>query len=321
MMNRRRITGFFSLAIVLSFAIHASASASNRSDVSAIVERFSPEFGPTRGEIHKCFATVASGGPQLRNAIVAAYADDQQGRFRLLIPSRGTYLVAYDMEIASADTFSCSVELIDVDGDGVDEVKITFASRHSELTDWILKIHANQLISLGPTATNRDGRLMSLLRNSVLLDVKHNGTLQVIGSPPEIEERDSGPKLYVLQSGRYQVGEPLLFHQAIADVGSEADIKIGEFNLPPSLDGPFKLIVVGRAEKSEAEKVRGTISVNGLEVVSHKSLRDLSVRLENLIVGTNQIALKLDRDSEGSSNQDNTTELLNVLVLRESPSK
>lgn len=325
-MVKKKIAPLSALVIVLGLGIPTAASTQDRSNISAIVDHFSPEFYPLRGETHKCFATFNSPDPKSRTSIVAAYADDQQGRLRLLMPSEKAYLVAYDMEIASADARSCSVELVDVDGDGINEVKITFASRRGGLTDWILKVRQNQLINLGPTSTDRNGRLRSLFSNSVLLDVRNNGTLQVISSEPEFfsgdhEGRDSLNRLYVFENGRYVPGELLLFHYAFGGYDAGADREIGGFTLPANLDGLFILLVADQAGKSAQDDSQGTISVNGLETVSHKSSRGLSVRLENLVVGTNQIAIKFDRNSEGSRNQDDTTGMLNVLVLGESPSK
>jgi len=73
-----------------------------------------------------------------------------------------------------------------------------------------------------------------------------------------------------------------------------------------------------RQENHKPTDLRGTISVKGVEVVSHNEPGDVSIGLKNLIVGTNQIVIKLDRNPETSIHQEKATGTLNVLVLRDS---
>jgi hypothetical protein len=325
MKSQSTIAALLWLVITFVIGINCTAFSQSKTNLSAIVDRLAPEFHPVRGEMRRCFASLKSPMVKGATAIVAAYVDEQQGRLRLLTRSDKTYIVGYEIEIGSLGAVSCSVELVDVDGDGTDEAKITFSSQRGELTDWILKLQGDQLISLGPTSTDRNGRLITLLSNSVFLDVKRNGTLQIIGSAPEslaedTQHRDYRTRLYAFENGRYVPAQLLLFHQAVSTFEGGSDTQIGEFNLARDVEGPFILVVAGQAGKSKADQLRGTISVNGVEVVSHQELGDVSVGLQNLIVGTNQIAIKLDRNLEASIHQETATGMLNVLVLRDSSS-
>jgi hypothetical protein len=267
----------FSAGILLSLALLVPSEALMAEDLQQIVSGFYPKSlvdAAASANQADTMQRLSAFAAYDQNTIVAAYSNGILGD--VLVLKRGTdgqYKVAYEpanLEFAGSD---CEVSLLDVDGDGTNEVIVSFSSLRGNTIDWVFKWDGTVLKSIGPTSPPPDGTSMdSVAMNSEFIDFYHDGTLQmvVVGeNPPPL---DGSPlttpdTLYRLTGGTFQPIATLNFFDTFVRADGAPTMDSRSF----TIDNPNTAYVMriangdgqGGKQVSSAE-----IYVNGQQVVS-----------------------------------------------------
>lgn len=112
--------------------------------------------------------------------IMAAYSNGVQSNISVLQQqSDGSYAVGFSLTGANLGDGHCAVNIVDLNGDGVPEVQVSFIGIHGNNDDWFFTWNGTNLVSIGPVDTTA-GVSTTEAVNSQLVDVLHNGTIQLI---------------------------------------------------------------------------------------------------------------------------------------------
>jgi len=298
-------------AIVVSATVCGAQSA----DVESVANRFYPQKfiddairlkEPLNRIICASAYSVAPGGaPQV---IVAGYSDGFQGTVKVLgRQGAGNYRVLYEPAGLDLDGAPCSVEFIDVDGDGVQEIHVAFGSASGNDGDWLFKWDGRTLRSIGATA-QRDGETYTKLVNIAFEDLYHDGTLAVVSAGGDSLAEDGlaaeAPEyVYRLVNGHYVLAAPVLLVDTFTSQEPRRLPTDGQFYLPKGSTGPYTLRVVNGDRAGAGRVSSGQIRLNGKEIVSPDRFKTpagiLSVPLSPLRSGDNQLSVELPHDRPG----------------------
>jgi hypothetical protein len=221
------------------------------------------------------YDTLANGAPR---TIIACYSDNVGVAIRVMqAVSDGSYSIIFEPSNLPLIGTDCGVALVDVDGDGVKEVKLSVASMQGNSSDWVFKWDGRHLENLTPATADEQGQLETELFNSAFFDFDHDGTLQVL-SVREPTPRTDGSlptepyAIYHLQNGKYVKERDILFFQTFYRWKGEPQktpfpgLDKGAFSLLQKSTGPYFLRVVNGDKDGSHRASSGHIVVNGVEV-------------------------------------------------------
>ena len=261
----------------------AWATAQGQTDPLKIVDQFFPQkfvdFEIAHGLEHKrgeCFAiydhlpdgtprTIMAGYTSGLDAAIDVIQRQPDGSYRVVDQPSGLDLVG---------GMDCSVELHDVDGEGNQEVWYTFGLGVRAVDgNWIFKWDGSHLINIGPVAAAPRGLgNYTELSKAFLLDVYHDGTLQIISNEWEWTENiglTRGPfYLYRYSGGKYVLDTAALAVEDFYRSAGKPAIDTRPFRPTSKSTGPYLLRVTNGEANGSNRVSSGNIFVNGIQVVS-----------------------------------------------------
>ena len=262
-------------------------SAIQRSSAEDIVQQFYPtaRLAPASEAAKRyCFQVRDVGAQGPPNRIVAAYTDLSSAVVRVLTRNpQETFEVTWESPV-QPDLFgsSCEITLADVDGDGERDVFLELHDRGTAA--WAFRWISSGLVNVNAELAGS----VSHFGSGALLDVRHDGTLQVIGamSPPggEDERLAFSPRLYRFVGGRYTLDRPVLRAVEIPSTVGQTGIRTF-FLLAEGSDGPYQLRVVNGDRNGLRRVTAGTIELNGRVVVADGQLTN-QVEFLNVPLGS-----------------------------------
>jgi hypothetical protein len=260
------------------------------------------------------FDSLPDGTPQ---TIIAAYSNNFEGTVQAIQRQKdGSYQV---MDEPSGFVFGgshCSVEQQDVDGDGFDEIKVTFVSVRAATSDWIFKWDGRHLHNIGPTARAKSGKLRSLLSVTDFVDIYHDGTLQALsGSPPADKGHLNAPNfLYKLVNGVYVFDAPILYWQSFSRTTGSPDENNDSLDTFQGSRGPYVIKVINGTPSGEQHVSSAHVIVNGAEVIGPSRFEQqtavITATVNTLKTKANSIQVQLEGPPGGQ---------ISVLVEDHSP--
>jgi hypothetical protein len=309
---KRAATSFLILLSILHFCA-ASNSQTQAANVQNVVDQFYPQKyvddANRQGEqlnhktCHAVYQVLSNGEPQV---IIAGYADGYQGTIKVLTrKSPGVYTVAYEPAGLFLGGIDCRIELVDVDGDGINEVHVSFTSARGIDGDWIFKWDGLQLRSIGPMS-QRKGIAHTKLANASIEDLYHDGTMAIFSvslTPPPIDASvpttpDSLYLLYRLSGGKYVLDTPVVEIADFPRATMKPQAEPASFDLPKGSTGPYQLRVVNGDASTKNRVSSGHIWVNGSEFVKPNQLNQqvgiFTVPLPPLLQTGNQLTVKIE---------------------------
>lgn len=201
------------LVFVSAFALNAQESPSEKK-MYAVASRFvppsmardsaeSPHERPLRTAVAK--GKLDGSG---KTYLVAAYANSYGGSVRVLVPRpRGAYRLGGEASRGMAGDFA-HVRLKDVDGDGLNEILVSFAGPRGPYSEWILKWDGKRLVDLTPTVED-DGVITSAFASAIFEDLDGDGKLELIACDPYHYREPCD--VYHLRKGAFLKTETLVF--------------------------------------------------------------------------------------------------------------
>lgn len=249
-----------------------------------------------------CFAVydqLPNGSPR---TIMAGYSNGDSGAIRVIqADTSGNYNVLFEPANLGLFGFNCKVKLVDLNGDGTNEVIISFQSFKGDTVSWPLQWDGSQLADLAPDVTIGKKTEPGSFFNMALTDIYHDGTLQVVDGgeypPPMDGSAPTAPRtLYRLQGGKFVAVEPLFFSGAYTRSKGKPQTVSSWFQLVQGASGPYTLHLTN-GDKNGANRVSSAhVVLNGAEVVSPQQL---SQQVESLdvplnLVPNNNIQVTLD---------------------------
>jgi hypothetical protein len=311
----------FILCFIASAVFKPATGFGQSIDPATVVDRFYPDAlinGSTTHNLptdrNECFVVydlLPNGTPK---TIMAGYTDNVVAMARVISWTGSDYAVSFEPEGISSGGIDCGVELVDVNGDGNNEVKYSFASFRGNTSDWIFAWDGHSLTNIGPSSGTSLGGHISELMNSAFFDINHDGTLQILSvgqnPPPSDDDEEVTPNtLYVLQNGKFVSNGAVLLLNRFLKQNENATAVTATFNTPSSVTGPFVLKItpiksprLGKNGRPDDDPVTGSISLNGVALVPSGILTATTISLPSLLATNNQLTVTLTGE-EGSSVQ------------------
>jgi hypothetical protein len=239
--------------------------------------------------------------------IVAAYSNAQVTAALVVEAAQdGTSTVAYQTtDLVGGLT---DVKLHDVDGDGVNEILISFGAESTGGRSHIFRWNGSSLVDIGPEA--------KLPQDVSFMDLYHDGTLALVAAdlhpvvaPPQTEphERGSfapGPQMegysiYHFAKGRYAFDRNVLLAREFKQRTSARLVRSHIYEALPGSHGPYLLRIVNGATRAKHRVASGRVLLNGHEVAGLAQLNSnsefLSVPVS--LVQTNYLNIELDGEA------------------------
>jgi hypothetical protein len=255
-----------------------------------------------------CFTVFDSLPDGTPKTIMAAYSNDFQGSVRAIQhQADGSYQVIDEPSGFDFGGPHCTVDLKDVDGDGINEVRVSFASFRVATSDWIFKWDGSHLRNIGPTSQSGSKKLRSLLSLTDFVDVYHDGTLQVLsvsGCPsPEDGHFDAPNFLYRLVSGTYVLDAPNLYVQSFVRKTGSPIPQTDSFDTFEGSSGPYVLKVINGLPNGGHRVSSAHVLLNGTEVIGPSKFDQqvglITTMVNHLNPRSNQIQVQLEGAPDG----------------------
>lgn len=166
-------------SLLLLVVICGACSSATAQTLSQVVASFYPVALGTSGNQESCY-DVATTNPDGSPALVAAgYSNGVQGAVLLLQSTAlGQFSMASQVSGFDFPGTACSALAVDLDGDGVNEVVISFYSPRGNTMDWVFRVTGTTLTNLSPV-TSSAGVTTTTLMDIGIIDIFHDGTLQI----------------------------------------------------------------------------------------------------------------------------------------------
>jgi hypothetical protein len=274
----------------------------------AIVDRFFPQnlVNPDHPEDKRnCFGVYERAGDGSPLTIIAVYPDAQHEVLAVRRQSNGQYTSTeiapegFDFALAR-----CSVEFIDVDGDGRNEVEVLLSGAHAGDADFLFRWDGSQLISIGPTWKTKWG-INPSLGNAWFCNLYSDGTLAAVSIDGSSGEEDAPVygSIYRLKDGQYSFVTRSAFALPFRRGKQAPEEESRTFTLFSESTGPYVLRVGNGDIDGKNRLTSGHISINGEELVDSSRLSrqtgELAVPIAKLAPGTNKITVLLDGEPGG----------------------
>lgn len=255
------------------------------------------------GSRRECFAVydrLTDGTPK---TIMAGYGSGFDGAIAVIqLQPSGNYQVVYEPSGLAMDGASCSVKVVDVTGDGVPEVWYRFGGQRGD-GNWVFKWDGTQLTNIGPTAENSRVGTWSNISNGSLVDLYHDGTLQIYSSEWQWSANDliGGPDyLYRYSNGSFHPDMAALMHSVFYGSQGKTEQETEDFEPTNRSTGPY-LLKITNGDLGGANRVsRAHILVNGKEIFGpndfNSQIEFLTATLTNVQRGDNTLSVELDSD-------------------------
>jgi hypothetical protein len=280
--NHRRSWIRLRLGILLALAVFSltlgkavAQQDTPATDVQAIVDKFFPETLPQipaqegepavpRSSSFVVYDSFSDGTPQ---TIIAAYTNGAGAAIRgIRAGAARAYSVVYEPANFQFDGGpDCSVELVDVDFDGVKELFVSFQRFEGPPQDWVFRWDGSQFRSLGPTEKDRNGVESSLLTLATLVDLDHASPLSLTAYTAPA---DPDFLLYRFSGGMFVPDRPVPFIVTFEKCGGrEPESWQSVFNhTGPAAPHTLRII---NGERDGSLRVDGArVVLNGAEIVS-----------------------------------------------------
>ncbi len=303
-MIRSKTVAKWSLCICLLFGGFASAQVI---DPQQIVNQFFPQslLAGTTLDLDQvsCFAVFDFAATGVPNTIITAYSNDFDGLLRVIKrQGDGAYQVIDEVSKFSLGGPKCNVDLRDLDGDGVKEIRVSFDSFRVASADWLFQWNGSHLQNIGPITQPNRGKPRSLLSLTDFVDIYHDGTLQVLsvsGTPsPEDGHFDAPNFLYRLVNGTYVLDAPNLYLRDFSRGTRTPVVESDSFDTFDGSTGPYILKVINGAENGNDRVSSAHISVNGVEVIGPNAFNQrvglITATVTNLVPRSNSIQVQLE---------------------------
>lgn len=295
------------LLLILSCLAGIWSAQAQTVDPKQIVDQLFPAgllTGPNSADLDKvsCFAVYDTLSNGTAHTIIAAYSNDFEGTVRAIQrQTDGTFKVLDEPSGFSFGGPHCSIDLADLDGDSVNEVRVSFASYRVATADWIFKWDGSHLKNLGPTSQSKSGKARSLLSLTDFVDVFHDGTLQVLsvsGSPSPDDGHFETPNfLYRLSDGGFVLSAPVTYiHTFSRTKGAPAQVS-DSFDLFDGSTGPYVIRISNGDPKGNNRVSSADILINSTEVFGpnafNQQVGTLSAPLTSLNASGNKVQVEL----------------------------
>lgn len=230
------------------------------------IDRLAPDADDARRSCYAVYSKLPSGSP---DTIVVGYTDLSNGALRVL-KSNGTgfSVVAESDSDLALSGIDCDLDLVDVNNDAQPDIVLSLsAQRGSE--EWVFQWSGADLSNMTPTENSGFGLVDSLLSNSSIEDIYHDGTLQVIvpdgAYPGDDLPRTAPDQVFRLSGGRYLLERYIVdAHRFVA--GRDPRSWRADFTLIHDSIGPYRLRVIN-GDKVGAHRVSTcSIKLNGTEL-------------------------------------------------------
>jgi hypothetical protein len=271
----------------------------------AIVDRFFPQtpVNPDAPDYRSsCFGVYERAPDGSPLTIIAVDPDAQHEVLALRRQSNGQYI---STEIAPEDfdfsALRCSVEFVDVDEDGRNEVEVLMSGVSGGDADFLFRWDGSQLISIGPTW--EEDSIEPSLYNAWFCNLYNDGTLAAVSLDGKVEAGDVPiyTSIYRLKDGEYRFvtrSALTLIYSSRKPAPGEVNPVSPSFTLEPESTGPY-VLRVANGDCSGKHRASGAhISINGKELVGPSSLSsqvgELVVPISKLVPGTNAITVLVD---------------------------
>ncbi len=213
--------------------------------------------------------------------IIAGYSNGVASNISVLQQQGGAYTRTVSLT-ANINAGPCELQLVDVNGDGVPDVKISFVDNDGNAADWLFTWNGTVLTSIGPTVTVGIDTTSAAI-NSLLVDVQHDGTLQLLVPGDRTGESPHPDVLYHLVNGSY-VPSPILiaFYTAIGSTLPQPISIDLPIVLPTSMHGPY-VLTIANGNTQGSNRLQGTVTINNGSAVSvdtSTSIASSSITLE-----------------------------------------
>jgi len=223
-----------------------------------------------------CFTVydrLPDGNPK---TIVAGYTDGIGGAIRVIqAQASGGYGVVFEPSQFTFGDSGCDVNLVDLDGDASNEVKVSFVTYWGRAqADWYFRWDGLQLINLGPTHGDPPATFTSF-SDTDTLDLDHDGVLEIISVAdarlvPDEEGFVPGPvrKVYKNSGGVYVLDRPLVYIGFFLRKAREPVTDERALNLPAEPIGTYALKVINGKADGSRRVSSARIVLNGVEILS-----------------------------------------------------
>jgi hypothetical protein len=269
-------------------------------DPQSIVDRFYPQSlidaATTSGrenQFHRnsCFAVYDSFPDLSAKTIIAGYTNDVSAAIEVMqaAPNHAFSVVFIPSGLLLTGV-ECSVQLVDVDGDRVNEVQVSFTSLRGNTMDWIFRWSGSQLVNIGPVSEERQSRLVTSVMNGEFIDLYHDGTMQLLSTgeyPPPLDGSPvTSPDLvYKLGGGVFVLDKPVIvafdFLRRATKAPQTLDLP---FSKVAGASGPYTLTIVNGDKDGNNRLSSATLSLNGKTIISpnefNQRVEFLSVSVE-----------------------------------------
>jgi hypothetical protein len=222
--------------------------------------------------------------------LVAAYTNGFSAAVRVLKKQGGAATVVAEPALPLMAGVMAQVSLARLDSAPVPEIVVNFSSGAGGSSDWIFKWTGAELKVFGPTETDTNGNVFTVLNDAAFEDLTGDGIPEILDPP---ERLSSAPmKVYQLVDGRYELTSLRIYALDWFGRGPDApEVQTREF----SLDDPAKdyVLVIANGGGDNTNFVNsGEIKWNGDVVAGpdHLNQRTRSLRIPVKVTGSKNTA-------------------------------
>jgi hypothetical protein len=220
------------LAVAAPLALHGLAPrADELSDEELVREHYPSDLLGEIGQI------AGSGGPAHRGQalvrgsfpggtggdVVAAYTNGFGGAVRILRRDGQQVQIFDSPRFAPMGGSDCGVSLVDLEADGVPEIAASFGAPAGGHLTWLFRWTSTGLVFLGPSASNENGAVTSVLHEVTFRDFDGDGTLEAV----DADQDDQGNQLvrvFKLTNGIFTLWKQPLFYAEYSRDGLRSTI-------------------------------------------------------------------------------------------------
>jgi hypothetical protein len=279
-------------AVWLTTVFMAIPARSDAQTVQSIVDQFYPERLHPAGteERRSCYQvlrTTPAGDPDV---IVAGYTDLSDAMVRLLTRNGSLgYLLSYESPTSiSMVGITCSLATPDVDGNGQPDVVVAL-SFGKGAENWIFRWTGTTLENVTPTFVENSLERSQLL-DAALFDLDHDGKQEVVSAGHNEDEESLGfvrrtpYAMYRLGPSKYAF-DKYVVEVYWSSITSGARQLQQDITLISDSQRPFTMRIANGTAAGQKRLTSGSISIDGVEVVTASQLNDQVEFLTRTIEG------------------------------------
>lgn len=298
----QRLFLVFCLISIAGSAQLASAQQNIANGASAvatqtIVDQFYPQqlVDPAYpNDRNSCFGVMQVGQDGQPSIIIANYLD-ARGAIRILTRGANGAFTAIDGPSGlNLGGSNCSIEFIDVDGDGAKEIHLAIIGAGVGTADWLFRWNGSSLTTLNPVTQGKFAS-SSEFGNANFADLYHDGALAVYcvqTYPPSQDGKSDEPdRVYRWQNGTYQRSANALLLALPA--GGPSSPFTATFGVAKGSGGPYTLRVIN-GDSQGNHRASGQVLINGQVVTSFQLTGDSITSSAITVTSANQLTVNFD---------------------------